>query len=242
MAERKPGDRVSIGSTPTCSFHRWALCQDMNPSASTPRIMSPTGTPQLTERLPLELLEKVLANVSVPDILRMKQVGRVSDPVQRSSSIFWMSSPCQVARDIHHFIQGSPYIQHRIDLFAAGLVDNPASNFTLADKRRAFEEYRMKWDTFNPVKKLEREVDNLYFNHQASGSGTYCFVAGSQKFIEFVTLESVSRGIPRKEWKLPHPEFRLSGFAINPHADVLVIVEKNARSSFQHWKVASRAD
>ena len=32
---------------------------------------------QLTERLPLELLEKVLACTSVPDIVRMKQVGKI---------------------------------------------------------------------------------------------------------------------------------------------------------------------
>ena len=43
------------------------------------RTMAPTGILQLTEKLPLELLEKVLAHTSVPDILRMKQVGRNSD-------------------------------------------------------------------------------------------------------------------------------------------------------------------
>ena len=204
--------------------------------------MNPTDTPQLTERLPFELLEKVLANVSVPDILRMKQVGTVSDRVQRSSSTFRTSSPCQVARDIHDFIQESPYIQHRIDLFAAGLEDNPASNLTLADKRRAFDEYRTKWETFNPIKKWESEVENFYFGHHTSGSGVYGFVAGPQKFIQFVTLESVSRGIPRREWKLPLPEFVFSGFGINPQADVLAVVGKNARSNFQHWKVVSRAD
>ena len=41
--------------------------------------MSPTGILQFTEKLPLELLEKVLAHTSVPDVLRMKQVGRTSD-------------------------------------------------------------------------------------------------------------------------------------------------------------------
>ena len=40
--------------------------------------MGPTGISQLTESLPLELLEKVLAYASVPDILKMKQVGKTS--------------------------------------------------------------------------------------------------------------------------------------------------------------------
>ena len=58
--------------------------------------------------------------------------------------------------------------------------------------------------------------------------GVYAFIADPRKFIEFITLESVSRGIPRKEWRLPLPDFALRELAINPHADVLVIiVQKN---------------
>jgi hypothetical protein len=45
--------------------------------------MSCTGSSQLTERLPLELLEKVLAYASIPDILRMKQVRRLSNRASR---------------------------------------------------------------------------------------------------------------------------------------------------------------
>jgi hypothetical protein len=45
--------------------------------------MSPTSSSQLTERLPPELLEKVLAYTSITDILKMKQVGRLYDRVRR---------------------------------------------------------------------------------------------------------------------------------------------------------------
>ena len=110
-----------------------------------------------------------------------------------------------------------------------GLEDNPASNLTLADKRRALDEYRTKWDTFNPTHKWKRVVDNLYCGPQVCGPGVYGFISGSQRFIEFLTLESVSRGIPRKEWRLPLPEFELSSFAINPSADLLVVCEKKLR-------------
>jgi hypothetical protein len=55
--------------------------------------MSPTGIPQLTERLPPELLEKVLAYVSIPDILKMKQVGGLYDRVQRFQLNLRTSSP-----------------------------------------------------------------------------------------------------------------------------------------------------
>jgi hypothetical protein len=45
--------------------------------------MGPANISQLTQRLPLELLEKVLTYTSIPDILRMKQVGRLCDRIQR---------------------------------------------------------------------------------------------------------------------------------------------------------------
>ena len=45
--------------------------------------MSSADALQLTNRLPLELLEKVLACTSILDILRMKQVGKLYDHAQR---------------------------------------------------------------------------------------------------------------------------------------------------------------
>lgn len=54
----------------------WGMNLSSNSDSQT---MNPMGTSQPTERLPLELLEKMLTYMSVPDILRMKQVGRSSD-------------------------------------------------------------------------------------------------------------------------------------------------------------------
>ena len=102
-------------------------------------------------------------------------------------------------------------------------------NISLADKRRAFAEYRARWDTFQPIKKWELEVDGFYPDCQVSGSGVYGFVADSKEFIEFLTLESVSRGISPKRWKVRLPDFELLKLAINPHADVVVVVEGKVR-------------
>jgi hypothetical protein len=123
----------------------------------------------------------------------------------------------------------SPYIKHRIDLCAAGFEDNPHVNISLADKRRAFDDYRMKWDAFHLIKKWERAVDNPNPDHQVRGPGVYGFVVGPPKFIEFLSLESVSRGVPPREWKVPLPDFELLKLAINPHADLLVVIEGKAR-------------
>ena len=45
--------------------------------------MATINIPELTERLPPELLKKVLMYMPVRDILRMKQVRRIHDHVQR---------------------------------------------------------------------------------------------------------------------------------------------------------------
>ena len=123
----------------------------------------------------------------------------------------------------------SPYIKHRIDLYAAGLEDNPDVNISLADKRRAFDDYRIKWDAFHLIKKWERVVGNSDPDHRVRGPGVYGFVMGSPKFIEFLSLESASRGASPREWKVPLPDFELLKLAINPHADLLVVIEGKVR-------------
>ena len=106
-----------------------------------------------------------------------------------------------------------------------GLEDNPKSSLSLADKRRALEEYHAKWENLNPVRKWEPGVGSNGFQW-ASVLGIYGVVADSREFIEFFTPESVSQGIPRKEWKIPLPQLaNYSGFTFNPHSDMLVVVD-----------------
>ena len=133
----------------------------------------------------------------------------------------------QVNRRLNDFIHASPYIKYRIDLFAAGLEDNPSVNLTLADKRRAFEEYLTKWDTFNPIQQWERTIENFGSRVQINCPGVYGFIAGREKSIHLLVPESVSRRIPRREWKLSLPGILPQTFAIDPHADVLAVVERN---------------
>ena len=109
------------------------------------------------------------------------------------------------------------------------LEDNPASNLTLAEKRRALATPRSHFRMGLTVPHLVRYSFNFDYYRQANGSGACGFVAGTQNFIELLTtLGSVSRGIPRKEWKLPLPDLNDFNFAIYPHMDVLAVVERRA--------------
>ena len=89
--------------------------------------MTPTSRShvQLTEMFPLELLERVLSYISIPDLLRMKRVKRVYDRrVQKFRLSRLDIASRQVNRDFNDFIKAPPYTKYRIDLFAAGLEDN----------------------------------------------------------------------------------------------------------------------
>lgn len=137
----------------------------------------------------------------------------------------------QVNRRFRDFVQASPYTQYRIDLLAVGLEDNPAAHRSLFDKQRALDEYRIKWDAFSPIQQRERKIEGFSCHSpQASNSGVCAFAVGRwDKAIQFVTLESISRGIPRKEWKVPlPPDLSLQQFAFNNHANVLVLVGRQA--------------
>ena len=129
----------------------------------------------------------------------------------------------QVNRHLRDFVEASPYIAHRTELFAAGLVDNPASKLTLASKREAYDVNRTRWDKFRPAKKWEGTVGANLGGHRTRALGVYAFVADSSKFVEFFTLESVSRSIPRKTWRIPLPDYSFSNFAMNPQADIVAI-------------------
>ena len=105
----------------------------------------------------------------------------------------------QVARNFYTFVQESPYINYRIDLFAVGLEDNPTTKLSLADKCRALEEHRTKLDAFDPIQRRERATHLFVSRLKASGGGVYGFIPSNEPFIEFFTMGSVSRGVSRKE-------------------------------------------
>ena len=66
-----------------------------------------------------------------------------------------------VNRGLNDIIQASPYTKYRVDLLTAGLEDNPVVNLSLADKRSILDEYRAKWDEFNPIEREQRKIDNF---------------------------------------------------------------------------------
>ena len=150
-------------------------------------------------------------------LLRLARLGLPADPLENPP----ISQVNPYFRDL---IQDSPHIAYRVGIFSAGLKDNPSVNLSLADKRRILCEYRTKWGALSPIQKSEGRTKNSPMTFRASASGVFCFVVGRDDFIQFSTLGSISRGIPRKEWRVPLPAgISLKHFAICPQADVLAV-------------------
>ena len=116
-------------------------------------------------------------------------------------------------------------IQHKIDLFAAGLEYNAAAGAGLAESQNAFHQYRSNWDSLRPIEK--KAVDNIRipdrydYGFKAAG-GVYSIVKES---VRLITLGSASRGIPHKVWEIPLPCTEVTGYNFYPGADVIAFVE-----------------
>ena len=56
-------------------------------------------------------------------------------------------------------IRTSPLLQHKIDLYAAGLEYNLATEFSLTDSRNAFAQYCSNLDSLCPIEKKIIEIE-----------------------------------------------------------------------------------
>ena len=117
-------------------------------------------------------------------------------------------------------------IQHKLDIYAAGLEHNPAAGIDLAESRKAFSRYLVKLDTLSPNE--ERTVVDLRApddTEDAKTAGGIYAIAKDQ--VRLFTLGSVSRGIPYKEWVIPHPIpiNTQENYGFYPGADIIAFVE-----------------
>ncbi|KAF9653285.1 hypothetical protein BDM02DRAFT_3265533 [Thelephora ganbajun] len=164
------------------------------------RIITEPTMADLTQKLPAELLAEILGHVPVLDVLRFKQVNRVF-------------------RDA---ILASPFIRHKIDLFAAGLEYNAAAGIGLAESQKAFLQYRLNLDSLRPIE--ERTVDNLGpdTGKPRARGGVYAIVKES---VRLFSLGSASWRIPYKEWEIPLPGIHPRSYDFYPGADVIAFLE-----------------
>ena len=128
----------------------------------------------------------------------------------------------QVNRIFRNAIHASPLIQHRIDLFVAGLECNPGSGISLADSREAFVRYR---SNLNPLCPIEPEIlrwENLRLNNTAGG----VYATSNGYSVKLFIPSSALRRIPLKEWEVeaPYQITEPAEYCFHPGADVIAFV------------------
>jgi len=121
-------------------------------------------------------------------------------------------------------ILASPLIQHKIDLFAAGLEYNEAAGTGLAESQKAFHQYHSNLDSLRPIE--EKVVDDIRIpdndiDSKTSG-GVYAIM---EETVRLFTLGSASRGIPQTTWEIPLPDIEVIQYNFYPGADVIAFAE-----------------
>jgi len=122
-------------------------------------------------------------------------------------------------------VQDSPSLQYEIDLFAAGLRRNPRVEAvaSLSERRASLAAYRRRLEAFD-TEKWEKVLDVDGVLEVTAVSGTYGILCRDS--VGFITLGSVSRGIPRREWDISFKDHEARFFTFCPQADILAVVEK----------------
>ena len=95
---------------------------------------------------------------------------------------------------------------------------------SLADSRVALETYHGKWETLEPAVKWSKDLGSPDYQAVSVASGTLGILWKDSA--KFVTLGSISRGIPMRSWNIFFPYRGDCHFAFYPQANVLAIVEK----------------
>ena len=130
----------------------------------------------------------------------------------------------QVNRTFRDVVLSSPFIQHKIDLYAAGFEYNLAAGVELAESRKALHQYLSNLHSLCPIEewtvedaRINDDADNI----KVAGSG----IAIMNETIRLFTLGSSSRRIPHNEWEIPRPTVEPGDYGFYPGADIIAFAE-----------------
>jgi len=125
-------------------------------------------------------------------------------------------------------IDTSPAVQYRVDLFSAGLEEDPKdTSLVYSDRRARLEEYRSRWDQIGQVKQSSVELPP-HARRDTDGEVLACIqetTGGDRIDVTFIQLPSGSRGIQKKQWVVRGLPKNGSALKMHPGLDLLVVPE-----------------
>lgn len=138
--------------------------------------------------------------------------------------------PRQLNHKFHDFIDSSPAVQYRIDLYSYELEEGIINGLTLLNHRRKFlESYRSQWNRFDNAGEKSLVQPFSGDSKIAMGYGHTVYITRSEpgtEDINFVRLSSGSTGGSQKEWVIHgDPGGACDHLAIHPPSGLLAILQ-----------------
>ena len=120
-------------------------------------------------------------------------------------------------------------MEYRLELFAAGLVENPHFSYSLEEGRRSVREYVGVWENLDTVKGHNYSLRLQNFRWEGLAPVGRGLLAGLEgRSVLFIHVSCTTTRRPEvKEWtvNLPTVPFWPCGFALYSPEDVLALVE-----------------
>ena len=125
--------------------------------------------------------------------------------------------PPQVSRRFPDLVSTSHYLRHRIDLFSAGLVDNPCIVCSLTERRARLREYTDGWKDVECSVRCDYPLESRTALYSVPhGQDLFSAHSNDNTAISIFRLpSSLNRGTV-KEWTLKIP-FRFESHVVYPH-------------------------
>lgn len=114
-----------------------------------------------------------------------------------------------------------------MDLFSAGLEDDPTeTSLVYSDRRARLEEYRSRWDRVGQAKQSSVELPP-HTDRNIDDEVLACIqeATGDKIDVTFIRLPSISRGIQKKQWVVRGLPKNGSPLKMDQGLDMLVVPE-----------------
>ena len=140
----------------------------------------------------------------------------------------------QVNRHIRDLVRNSPTLQHRCELFAVGLIDNPCCPRDLAERRKLREEYTRKWtcksDTVVESTKGLPPVQSVGWVYaDYFGDGYVASRSIERNGRTFLRIPPVASQKPVEGWTIPPFAYDVFDYAVYPPGNVLAVAERGEK-------------
>jgi hypothetical protein len=140
--------------------------------------------------------------------------------------------PCrtiQVNRRFQDLICNSPVLQHRCELFAAGLIENPCNPCDLAQGRKLCKDYVQKWSKaatmIKSTHKLPPDQASRWNDARQIGRNMLVSFPTKDHGLGFLHIPPVKSREPVDTWSIPPFPFELFGLAVYHPENLLAAAE-----------------